>query len=217
MRVRNFIELGLFLTIALFPKMTLDKEVVLPFSLPQKPSANIVANDSPTSVENQKEEVITRAIDDISLKTSSPVKLIIPSINLNSKVLALGKGRDGNMEVPSGKTKDVGWYKEGTIPGEVGSAVLDAHVFAAFSDLKNLKSGDDIYVVNSEDQKLHFVVKDAKNYELKSLSTQTLFAENNGERRLNLITCAGNLTADKSTYDHRLIVFAEYEGVEANG
>lgn len=147
---------------------------------------------------------------------SAPVRVIIPKIALNSKVKALGKDEDGNMAVPSGKTTDVGWYKYGTLPGNVGSAVLDAHVFAAFGNLKNLEPGDDIYVLNSQNQKLHFVVSAAKTYKLGELSSATLFGQigQNDTPHLNLITCAGKLTADRTTYDHRLVVFTTLVGVE---
>ena len=142
-------------------------------------------------------------------QVSFPNKVVIPSINLNSTVLSLGKSSDGNMAVPSGKTNNVGWYKDGTIPGDIGSAVLDAHVFAAFSNLKKIKTGDDIYIINNQNQKLHFIVTSTKTYPIKTLTSETLFGQD-GTRKLNLITCAGKLTSDKSTYDHRLIVSATY-------
>lgn len=144
----------------------------------------------------------------------TPVEVIIPSINLDSKVLPVGTDKNGNMAVPSGSTKNVGWYKSGTPPGNVGTAVFDAHVFAAFDNLNNLKTGADIYVINNQSQKLHFVVSDTQTYALDTLSASTLFGQNGNTRELNLITCAGKLTPDKSTYDHRLIVFAKLAGIE---
>ncbi|MDB5254480.1 MAG: class sortase [Parcubacteria group bacterium] len=137
----------------------------------------------------------------------TPIRLVIPAIKLDSPIKGMGINSKGELEVPSGKTNSVGWHKAGTVPGQIGSAVLDAHVFAAFAKLKNLKPGNDIYVITSTNQKLHFTVKAAKTYALKDLSPVTLFAQNDA-RRLNLITCAGSLTKDRSTYDHRLVVYA---------
>ncbi len=111
------------------------------------------------------------------------------------------------MDVPDGDTKNVGWYSSGTVPGNVGSAVIDAHVFAAFAKLKNIKVGSDIYVETDSGQKLHFVVSEIKTYALKDVPTDLLFNRAD-TARLNLITCAGKLTADHSTYDHRLVVYA---------
>jgi LPXTG-site transpeptidase (sortase) family protein len=136
-----------------------------------------------------------------------PVRVIIPAINLDSKILSLGKEKNGEMSVPSGKSNDVGWYKYGTVPGNMGSAVLDAHVFAAFANLDKLKAGDNIFVVTDKGEKLRFVVGEAKTYKLNALSPNTLFHQSDA-KRLNLITCAGSLTKDKSTYTHRRVVFA---------
>lgn len=138
---------------------------------------------------------------------TAPVRIIIPAIGVNDVVQGVGVDSTGAMAVPSGATKNVGWYEDGVVPGGVGSAVMDAHVFAAFSKLHDVKAGDDIYVQTDSGQTLHFVVTATKTYALSSLSALSLFRPTNS-RDLNLITCAGNLTPDHSTYDHRLIVYA---------
>ncbi len=135
-----------------------------------------------------------------------PVRLVIPSIHLNAPIQDVGLDASGAMDVPNGKTNDVGWYEDGTIPGENGTAVMDAHVFAAFAKLKNLKSGADVYVVTEDGEKLHFVVSFAETYALGDIISGDLFGEGSTPH-LNLITCAGKLTPDHSTYDHRLIVY----------
>ncbi len=144
---------------------------------------------------------------------ATPVRVSIPSISLNSPVVGVGQNEKGEMDVPGGKTNNVGWYKYGTVPGNPGSAVLDAHVFAAFSELKYVKKGSDIYVTTADGMKLHFVVSHVQTYALSDLSPETLFAPS-GERLLNLITCAGSPTADGSTYTHRLVVYTKFVGAE---
>jgi LPXTG-site transpeptidase (sortase) family protein len=128
----------------------------------------------------------------------------------------MGTDQTGALEVPDGDTNNVGWYKRGTIPGNVGSAVFDAHVYAAFENLDDLEEGDKIYVITDKNELLRFSVEDAKTFKLSSLSSKTLFG-NQGERGLNLITCAGKLTKDKSTYDHRLVVFTTLENAQSFG
>lgn len=113
--------------------------------------------------------------------------------------------------MPNGSTSDIGWFSGGVIPGTVGTAVMDAHVFAGFSMLRVLKVGDDIYVTDANGQQVHFVVMATKTYALSELTPDMLFEETTG-RHLNLITCAGSLTPDHTTYDHRLIVYAELAG-----
>jgi sortase A len=131
---------------------------------------------------------------------------VIPSIGLDAPIQDVGIDQTGAMAVPSGKTNNVGWYEYGTIPGQAGAAVIDAHVFAAFSKLNQLKSGDDIYVVTQSGEILHFAVASTKTFALNKIQSSDLFTQTS-DRALNLITCAGNLTADHSTYDHRLVVY----------
>ncbi|HWP61381.1 MAG TPA: class F sortase [Candidatus Paceibacterota bacterium] len=135
-----------------------------------------------------------------------PSRLFIPSIGLNAPVLAVGVNAAGEMAVPSGKSNAVGWYAGGAVPGQTGSAVLDAHVFAAFSHLSKVAPGSNLYVTVGS-RTLHFVVQKVKTYSLNELSPQMLFAQNDA-RRLNLITCAGSYVPALGTYDHRLVVYA---------
>lgn len=140
-----------------------------------------------------------------------PVRIVAPSIKLDSPIQEVGVDKTGAIDVPSGNTKNVGWYKYSTVPGNVGSAVLDAHIFAAFSNLKYLKENADIYVVMKSGQLFHFQVAKSIKYPLKNLSSSVLFTTD-GVEHLNLITCAGALTKDGSTYDHRLIVYTNLVG-----
>jgi len=138
---------------------------------------------------------------------TTPLRLIIPSIALNDTIAEVGLNSKGEMDVPAGNTRDVGWYMGGTVPGTLGSAVIDAHVFAAFSKLRNIKVGNSIYVETDNGQKLHFVVSEMHTYALADVPADILFNRADTER-LNLITCAGSLTPDHTTYDHRLVVYA---------
>jgi sortase (surface protein transpeptidase) len=138
---------------------------------------------------------------------ATPVRLVIPSIGLNARIKGVGANAKGAMVVPSGASKSVGWYKNGVVPGQTGSAVIDAHVFAAFSKLKYLKSGADVYVTMTDGATLHFVVSDAQTYALAALSSKQQLFRPTQSADLNLITCAGSLTKDRSTYDHRLVVY----------
>lgn len=136
-----------------------------------------------------------------------PVRVNIPAIGLNDPIERMGVLRNGELAVPSGSSNYVGWYAAGTIPGQTGSAVFDAHVFAAFKNLDQVRPGDDIYVEQADGAVAHFVVQKTELFKLSSLSPSYLFSRNDTQR-LTLITCAGQLTPDHSTYDHRLVVSA---------
>ena len=152
-----------------------------------------------------KNPLFTMALLDPASKY--PHTLVIPSIHLSTSIAGMGVNKQGEMDVPNGSTNTVGWYKYGTIPGQRGSAVLDAHVYAAFEKIGNLRPGNDIYVVNASNQTLHFVVQEVKKYRLKDLSAQALFNRAD-DKRLNLITCAGTFVPVLGTYDHRIVVYA---------
>src|SRR6185503_17165796 len=100
-----------------------------------------------------------------------------------------------NMGTPSNFT-DVAWYKYGTVPGQVGSAVIDGHVdnglalAGVFKHLTDIKNGADVYVITKEGTKIHFVVQDIQSYPYKSVPTTLLFNQKD-RARLNLVTCAG--------------------------
>lgn len=143
-----------------------------------------------------------------STNPGKPVRLLIPSIGLDAPVEHLGKNAKGEMDVPSGETDNVGWYRNGTVPGTYGSAVIAAHVFAAFSELQDLAPGSDVYIITDKNERLHFVVEDAKEYALEQVSAQHLFNRRDA-KRLNLITCAGRFIPSIDTYNRRLIVYTK--------
>mgnify|MGYP003393986167 CR=1 FL=1 len=137
-----------------------------------------------------------------------PTRLSIPSIVLNTTVIAMGINKEGEMDVPSGRGKSVGWYKYGAAPGEVGSAVLDAHVYAAFSKLKNVQIGQDIYTSSPSGKKQHFKVTHSMIYKVGDVPRELLFNRQGGGKHLHLITCHGTFSKKMNTYTHRLIVYA---------
>lgn len=143
--------------------------------------------------------------------TSSIARLLIPAIDVDANVQSVGRGRSGNMAVPTNFT-DVGWYRYGPIPGQTGSAVIDGHVDnglgmdAVFKNIDTLQPGADIYVEAGGAEK-HFVVEDVETYNAADVPTDILFNRDD-TARLNLITCAGTWSQNKRAYDERTVVYA---------
>ena len=141
-----------------------------------------------------------------------PVRLRIPSIGVDANVQHVGLGKTGNMAVPTNYT-DVGWYRYGTEPGLVGSAVIDGHIDngfgtpAVFAHLSSLTVGDDIYIDTAAGETLHFVVQDEATYPLDAVPREKLFTQADAPR-LNLITCDGTWDAGQKMYNGRHIVYA---------
>ena len=147
-------------------------------------------------------------ISSVSIQAADkPLYLYIPSISLMANVQDVGIDKKGNMDVPPEKSSNVGWYKYGTLPGNTGTAVFDAHNTAAFKKLKDVPIGEEIYVFTSSGKWLKFKVSKAKTYSMKTLTPSTLFAQTN-KKQINLITCAGTLLGNGEA-THRLIVSGE--------
>jgi sortase A len=145
--------------------------------------------------------------------SSPPQRIIIPKINLDTDVEKVGITYAGNMSTPK-KVQSTGWYKYGTIPGDIGSAVIDGHVDngfglpGVFSNLKNLVPGDNIYIEKEDGSKVSFEVFDVKKYYYTDVPREVIFHRNDGAY-LNLITCDGEWLTDAETSDHRLVVYAK--------
>ncbi|MES2059632.1 MAG: sortase [Patescibacteria group bacterium] len=142
-----------------------------------------------------------------------PSILMIPKLNLNTKVEFVGVTDDGKMATPDDPA-NVGWYKFGAVPGAIGSAVIAGHLdqedgsAAAFANLSRLEVGDEIFVINEKGEKLSFVVTQKKAYDYNDADTSAVFGTSTTPR-LNLITCNGTWLSAKGNYAKRLVVFTE--------
>jgi LPXTG-site transpeptidase (sortase) family protein len=156
---------------------------------------------SPTSAEKTLSEVPSK----------HPQRLIIPKLDIDAKILDMGINAAGNMDAPHNFV-DVGWFKLGTVPGEIGSSVIDGHednglsLDGVFKHLEDLRPGDDVYVVQADGKKLHFKVEVSEIYPYNNAPLQKIFARAD-KARLNLITCAGSWLKEAKTNDKRLVVY----------
>ncbi|MDQ5955435.1 MAG: hypothetical protein QG621_438 [Patescibacteria group bacterium] len=141
-----------------------------------------------------------------------PTKLSIQSVGVSADVEQVGQKADGSMAAPSSFTT-VGWYKEGSMPGEEGSAVFAGHVNNAltkagvFEHLDHIALGDVIVVSDAYNKTLRFAVTDIEDYPTATAPLNTIFATS-GPSQIVLITCAGDWDPRAKSYDHRLVVFA---------
>ncbi|HEY4516183.1 MAG TPA: class F sortase [Candidatus Paceibacterota bacterium] len=142
-----------------------------------------------------------------------PIVMRIEKIGLDAPIVPVGKAASGSMAVPKGYD-EIGWYKHGVSPGEVGNAVFAGHVDngkgnpAIFSRLKDLTIGNTIEVENEDGQKILFKVTGMKLIPYNSEPQIEIFGPAK-EARLNLITCDGTWIPRLKTYSDRLVVFTE--------
>ncbi len=124
----------------------------------------------------------------------------------------MGITRKGNMSTPNNYT-DVGWFKYGVLPGQIGSAIVAGHVDnglgfpAVFGKLNNLKIGDNVYIDSNGGSTVSFIVTKIETEDFNG-PTAAVFNQNDGSY-LKLITCAGVWSPAFGTHDKRLIVTAK--------
>lgn len=163
----------------------------------------LLSNLTPKSISQNQ------IVNKVSLE--SPVRLTIPSINVNAKVEHTGVNFKGEMEVPS-NTMNVGWFKLGSRPGEKGSAVISGHLdgkngeTGVFANLHKLKKGDKLYVEDNKGKAVIFVVRESRIYDPGY--AEEVFGRNDSAY-LNLVTCDGVWDGVKKSYTKRLVVFAD--------
>jgi LPXTG-site transpeptidase (sortase) family protein len=144
---------------------------------------------------------------------STPVKLSIPSINLDAVVASAGIASDGAMDIKKDPDK-VAWYNLGPRPGNAGNAVIAGHYGwdnghgSVFNDLHTLKPGDTVSVIDDKGMTSSFVVRKSQSYD-PNADASTIFRSNDNKSHLNLITCEGTWSNSKQTYSQRRVVFTD--------
>jgi LPXTG-site transpeptidase (sortase) family protein len=141
------------------------------------------------------------------------VRLIIPAIGVNAPIESVGVVAGGYLGVPTQNQWDgVGWYKSGPYPGDRGSAVIDGHLDrpgggpAVFWNLRKLRTGEMVMVVDSTGKTLRFRITDMENYSPQNAPTSKIFDDTSGSY-LNLITCAGAWIPSQHQTTLRLVVY----------
>jgi len=175
-------------------------------------AAPLVATSSPVHL-SQNASVPVVSPQQGVIVDERPRSLTIPVIALDREIIDVGITDEGNLDVPPNYTQ-VGWYKYGTLPGQVGSAVLDGHVDngstipGPFKRLREVNVGDDIFVTAADGTKLHYVVTQSKVYMTTEFPGELVFHDKSG-KLLKIITCHGRFVKSMDTYDQRLIVTAK--------
>jgi LPXTG-site transpeptidase (sortase) family protein len=155
----------------------------------------------------------TTNLDAAKMENPNPARLIIPKIGVDARVLGMGLTGDNKMAVPANYV-DAGWFDLGARPGEIGSAVIGAHVDngglvnGIFKNLKKLEVGDKLTIKQADGGELTFRVTKIGIYAAEEQNTNEIFFRAD-KARLNLITCHGKWLPRQNTYSHRLIVFTE--------
>jgi len=143
---------------------------------------------------------------------ATPERVQIPSIGVDSGLEDLGLGAAGELDPPRA-WESAGWYRDGTVPGAVGPAVIAGHVDsgsgpAVFVDLAKLAVGDEVQVTLSTGTVETFRVTGSERTPKATFPTSDVYGST-PTPSLRLITCDGTFDRSTGHYVDNLIVFAD--------
>jgi sortase A len=145
-----------------------------------------------------------------------PVRVAIPSLEIDATVEQVGVDQDGNMATPEDPW-NTGWYAPGVRPGQPGNAAIAGHVDyhnigpVVFWRLNEIAVGAEVIVTTDSGQTLRFMVRSMEFYDPANAPLAAIFGPGTSPN-LNLITCSGTFDPNTRHYDERLVVFTTYVG-----
>ncbi|WTL51065.1 class F sortase [Streptomyces sp. NBC_01497] len=151
------------------------------------------------------------------LPPSAPVKLAMPRIVVEAKVVRLRLDRHGHLGTPPmSRPHLVGWYAGGPSPGAQGTAVIVGHRDtmtgpAVFLNLNALHPGDVLKVTREDGTTAVFTVDSVRTFPRASFPDKTVYGDT-GRPELRLLTCGGRFER-RSGYSANVVVFAHLTSV----
>jgi hypothetical protein len=150
------------------------------------------------------------------LPESDPVAVSIPRIGVRSRLIDLGLGMDGAMEVPQDPAL-AGWFSRGPTPGALGPAVISGHITwdgapAVFHRLGTLRRGDQVTVTRKDGKTAVFTITRVARFSKSRFPSQAVYGAID-HAGLRLITCGGTYDAASHRYLDNIVVFARLEAV----
>ena len=142
-----------------------------------------------------------------------PTRLRIEAADVDAAFESpLGLRNNYEIQVPE-SYDDVGYYKHGPKPGELGPAVILGHVdsyedSAVFYRVAYLEEGDTIEVDRADGSTAVFVVESLEHHSQAGFPTEKVYSDLD-YAGLRLITCSGSFDRGEQRYSHNLIVFAK--------
>lgn len=156
-----------------------------------------------------------------------PASIAIPAIDAHSTLVPLGLTAQGELAAPPVDRplqagyfagRDVERVGDEVLPGEVGPAVIAAHVDGTgpdgckgfpglFHDLPTLQPGADVLVDREDGSTLRFVVQRVERFAKAAFPTAQVYGDTAGPE-LRLITCGGAFDRAAGHYEDNWVAFA---------
>lgn len=147
-----------------------------------------------------------------ALPASQPLSVQVPSIGVRTgELIDLGLTAERELEVPDDAVT-AGWFELSPTPGEVGPAVIAAHVDyagvpGAFTRLRDVQRGDGIAVARADRTTAVFTVYQMQRHPKSEFPTQRVYG-NTETPELRLITCGGAFDEASGNYLDNVVVYA---------
>lgn len=151
------------------------------------------------------------------LPASQPTRIAIPAIGLTSSTFVdLTVQRNGTLSVP-GTESEVGLYQAGPTPGQLGPAVLGAHVDSPegrkgiFWNLGKVRPGDTVAITRKDRTTAIFTVDRVKAYPKAEFPTDLVYKGDFTRSEIRLVTCGGPVDS-RNEYRDNVVVFGHLTG-----
>jgi sortase (surface protein transpeptidase) len=140
-----------------------------------------------------------------------PVRISIPAIGVDARIVRLGLNPDHTIQVPK-NFANAGWFQPGPEPGERGAAVIVGHLDSragpgVFYRLHQLPVGAVIKVTVQDGRTVRFVARSMIRVPKSRFPTKRVYVHT-GPPALRLVTCAGKLNWATGHHRDNYVVFA---------
>jgi hypothetical protein len=144
-------------------------------------------------------------------RAPQPVRIVIPAIGVDARIVKLGLDRAGALEVPQ-NFAEAGWWTGGARPGELGPAVIAGHVDsrtgpAVFFRLANLRRRDAVTIERADGSRVRFHVVGSQRYPKARFPTAKVYGPT-ATPALRVITCSGAFDRATGHYLDNTVVYA---------
>jgi sortase (surface protein transpeptidase) len=140
------------------------------------------------------------------MRTSPPVRLVIPTIGLSTRLAPVGLTNKGHMQMPDPSV--AGWYRLGP-PGVQGPTVLVGHVDsrhgpAVFYRLSGARPGETVRLVRADGSQARFIISKVTVVSKARFPSRAVF-DPTARATIRLITCTGRFNPDTGYADSLIV------------
>lgn len=142
-----------------------------------------------------------------------PVRIEIPSIDIDESLIDLGIAANGELETPEDASR-VGWYAGGGKPGELYPTVIAGHKDsregpAIFANLRSVKVGETITVESADGRTFSYLVYEVRDVPQDDrFPTQQVYGPTLAPE-IRVITCTGPYDRSIGRYTENRLVFGK--------